>query len=49
MGTGTGVLAIIAENLGAKNIVAIDIEDWSVENAKENVVRNKCEKINPKH
>ncbi len=46
MGTGTGVLAIIAENLGAKNIVAIDIEDWSVENAKENVVRNKCEKIN---
>ncbi|MBI1837408.1 MAG: 50S ribosomal protein L11 methyltransferase [Flavobacteriia bacterium] len=46
MGTGTGVLAIIAENLGAKEIVAIDIEDWSVENAKENAERNNCQKIN---
>jgi ribosomal protein L11 methyltransferase len=40
MGTGTGVLAILAEKLGAENILAIDIEDWSVENTKENVVRN---------
>lgn len=42
MGTGTGVLAIIAEKLGAKNILAIDIEDWSVINAEENAKRNKC-------
>jgi ribosomal protein L11 methyltransferase len=40
MGTGTGVLAILAEKLGAENILAIDIEDWSVENTKENAVRN---------
>ncbi len=40
MGTGTGVLAILAEKLGAENIMAIDIEDWSVENTKENAVRN---------
>lgn len=45
MGTGTGVLAIIAEKLGAKNILAIDIEDWSVENTIENAVRNKCKLI----
>lgn len=45
MGTGTGVLAVIAENLGATSILAIDIEDWSVENAKENVTRNGCKHI----
>jgi ribosomal protein L11 methyltransferase len=45
MGTGTGVLAIIAEKLGAERIVAVDIEDWSVENTLENAKRNKCDKI----
>jgi ribosomal protein L11 methyltransferase len=45
MGTGTGVLAIIAEKLGAKNILAIDIEDWSAVNAKENSERNNCFEI----
>lgn len=45
MGTGTGVLAIIAEKLGAEDILAVDIEDWSVENTEENAVRNTCEKI----
>jgi ribosomal protein L11 methyltransferase len=42
MGTGTGVLAIIAEKLGARDIVAVDIEDWSVENTRENAQRNNC-------
>lgn len=45
MGTGTGVLAILAEKLGAQEILAIDIEDWSVENTQENAVRNGCTKI----
>lgn len=45
MGTGTGVLAIIVEKLGASSVLAIDIEDWSVENAKENAVRNQCSSI----
>jgi len=45
MGTGTGVLAIVAENLGAKNILAIDIEDWSVVNASENAERNQSKNI----
>ena len=45
MGTGTGVLAILAEKLGAKTILAIDIEDWSVENTEENVERNNCHSI----
>lgn len=42
MGTGTGVLAILAEKLGAGEIVAIDIEPWSVENTIENLERNTC-------
>jgi ribosomal protein L11 methyltransferase len=45
MGTGTGVLAIIAEKLGAKKNVAVDIEDWSVENTIENAERNNCTTI----
>ncbi len=49
MGTGTGVLAIIAEKLGAKEIEAVDIEEWSAENTKENAYRNNCVKISVGH
>jgi ribosomal protein L11 methyltransferase len=45
MGTGTGVLAFVAERLGAKHVVAVDIEDWSVENTLENADRNECKTI----
>lgn len=45
-GTGTGILAILAEKLGAQAIKAIDVDDWSLENAKENCERNDCQKIN---
>ena len=44
-GTGTGVLAILAEMLGASAILAIDNDDWSVENAIENAERNSSKKI----
>lgn len=43
-GTGTGILAILGEKLGAKKILAIDNDDWSVENAKENICQNGCTK-----
>ena len=46
MGTGTGVLAILAEFLGAKHVDAVDIDLWSYENASENVERNNCTRIN---
>lgn len=45
MGTGTGVLAILAEKRGASDILAIDIESWSVENTMENAGRNQCSRI----
>ena len=41
VGTGTGVLAIMADKLGAKSIMATDIDDWSIDNCKENFVLNK--------
>ena len=42
-GTGTGVLAIFAKRLGAKQVIAVDIDDKSVENAKENAALNEVE------
>lgn len=44
-GTGTGILAILAEKLGAENVTAIDNDEWSFDNAKENVGLNNCSKI----
>lgn len=45
MGCGTGILGILAANLGAKKVLAIDIEPWCVENTMENVERNRCNHI----
>ena len=39
-GTGTGVLAIFAKRLGAAQVVAVDIDEKSVVNAKENAALN---------
>jgi ribosomal protein L11 methyltransferase len=44
-GTGTGLLAIMSKKLGAKNIVAIDNDDWSIDNARENFNVNNCSEI----
>jgi len=44
-GTGTGILAILAEKLGAERIVAVDNDDWSISNTEENLGRNKCKKV----
>jgi ribosomal protein L11 methyltransferase len=44
-GTGTGILAILASMLGAREVTAIDNDEWSVENAAENVAGNKAEGI----
>jgi ribosomal protein L11 methyltransferase len=44
-GTGTGILAILAEKLGAASVSALDIDEWSIKNAKENIDMNDCYKI----
>ncbi len=40
MGTGTGVLGILAVKLGAQQVVAVDIDENSVRNACENAAAN---------
>jgi ribosomal protein L11 methyltransferase len=44
-GTGTGVLAILAAKMGAAKIMAIDNDDWCIENAAENIAANNCSVI----
>lgn len=43
MGCGTGILAIFSKMKGAGDTLAIDIDEWSVENAKENAGGNHTE------
>lgn len=45
MGCGTGILAIYSFLLGANNITAIDIDEWSFNNCTENCNTNKCSNI----
>ncbi|MGB0305776.1 MAG: 50S ribosomal protein L11 methyltransferase [Flavobacteriaceae bacterium] len=45
MGCGTGILGILASHLGAKGIMAVDIEPWCVENTVENAKRNGCDHL----
>lgn len=40
MGCGTGVLAILAHQLGANPVLGIDIDEWSIENSIENAEHN---------
>lgn len=42
IGTGSGILAFVADVLGAKNILGVDIDDDAVAVAKENAQINHC-------
>jgi len=44
-GTGTGILAILAEKLGATNILAVDNDEWCINNSLENIQENNCHHI----
>lgn len=44
-GTGTGILAILAEKLGAAKVWAVDYDDWCIENSIENVQNNHCKNV----
>ncbi len=45
MGSGTGILAILAEKLGCKEAVAIDIDEWAYKNTIDNLELNDCKII----
>ena len=40
MGCGTSILAILASMRGADNVTAIDIDDWCVNNSRDNIQLN---------
>jgi len=40
MGSGTGVLAIVAAQCGAIHVDAVDIDDWADANCRENIAAN---------
>jgi ribosomal protein L11 methyltransferase len=44
-GTGTGILAILAEMLGASEVLAVDNDPWCIENSEENLQANGSSKI----
>lgn len=45
VGTGTGILAIMACKMGATEVEANDVEDWTVENCAENCALNGCDQV----
>ncbi|MBP5392533.1 MAG: 50S ribosomal protein L11 methyltransferase [Bacteroidaceae bacterium] len=44
-GTGTGILAIMAIKRGAASVFAYDIDEWSVENTKDNLLLNRIKTL----
>lgn len=48
VGTGTGILGILASKLGARSIFGTDIEQRAFENALENIERNNIENFTVK-
>jgi len=45
MGSGTGILAILAHQLGASKVTAIDNDEWAYRNALENKHQNGADQI----
>lgn len=45
LGTGTGILAIVAEKLGGDEVYAVDIDSLAIKEATRNVKRNRCKRI----
>ncbi len=46
-GSGTGILAILAEKLGASHAIALDNDTWCYENCRESITLNGCQHIQP--
>lgn len=44
-GCGTAILSVMASKLGAREVEAFDIDEWSITNSKENIEVNQCDNI----
>jgi ribosomal protein L11 methyltransferase len=49
MGSGTGILSVLASMLGAASVTAIDIDEWAYNNALENIKLNHISNIEVIH
>ena len=49
MGCGTSILAILASMRGASEVTAIDIDDWCVNNSRDNIALNNIHNIMVEH
>ena len=49
MGSGTGILSIVASKNGAKQVVGIDIDEWAFQNSIDNAKLNNTENISFLH
>jgi ribosomal protein L11 methyltransferase len=49
MGSGTGVLSIVASKNGAKQVVGVDIDQWAFQNSIDNAKLNNTENISFLH
>ena len=48
-GCGTGILGIVASKVGASEVVAYDIDEWSVENTRHNAALNEVANLQVLH
>lgn len=48
MGCGTSILSILAAKRGAKKVTGIDIDDWCINNSKDNILLNQVDNIEVK-
>jgi len=44
-GCGTAILSVLASKLGASEVEAFDIDEWSVGNSQDNIALNHCKNI----
>lgn len=44
-GCGTAILSVMASKLGALEVRAFDIDEWSVSNGRENIEVNECQNV----
>ncbi|MFC2090274.1 50S ribosomal protein L11 methyltransferase [Bacteroidota bacterium] len=49
IGCGTGILSVLASMMGAKSVLAVDIDEWAYSNCIENVRLNNCKGIKVTH
>jgi ribosomal protein L11 methyltransferase len=45
IGCGTGILGILAEKMGARNILAVDNYSWACQNTLDNIELNQCQRL----